>query len=150
MTTYTYQTIDPPGSTYTIAENINSKGQIVGEYQDSNHLQHGFLDNNGIYTTIDPPNSLNTWVTDINSSGQIIGYFDNPAPIGFLYSGGSYTVIDPPGGYSPDPISINDAGQIVGVYRDGNGVDHGFLYSGGRLHHSQLSRSARYLCVVHQ
>jgi probable HAF family extracellular repeat protein len=130
-TTYTYQTIDPPGSTYTIAENINSKGQIVGEYQDSNHSQHGFLDNNGIYTTIDPPNSLNTWVTDINSSGQIIGYFDDPAPIGFLYSNGSYTVIDPPGGYSPDPISINDAGQIVGVYRDGNGVDHGFLYSGG-------------------
>jgi hypothetical protein len=28
--TYTYQTIDPPGSTYTIAQSINSNGQIVG------------------------------------------------------------------------------------------------------------------------
>jgi hypothetical protein len=28
MTTYTYQTIDPPGSTYTIARSINSKGEI--------------------------------------------------------------------------------------------------------------------------
>jgi len=131
MTTYTYQTIDPPGSTYTIADSINSNGQIVGFYQDSNHIQHGFLDNNGIYTTIDPPNSLATSVNDINSRGQIIGYFDDPAPIGFLYSGGSYTTIDPPGSATVTPESINTAGQIVGVYRDGNSVDHGFLYSHG-------------------
>src|SRR5262249_32320415 len=48
-TTYTYQTIDPPGSTYTIANSINSNGQIVGLYYDSNHVEHGFLDNNAIY-----------------------------------------------------------------------------------------------------
>ena len=35
MTTYTYQTIDPPGSTYTIAQSINSDGQIVGFYYHS-------------------------------------------------------------------------------------------------------------------
>jgi hypothetical protein len=46
MTTYTYQTIDPPGSTYTVAESINASEEIVGYYQDSHHLQHGFLDNN--------------------------------------------------------------------------------------------------------
>ena len=60
MTTYTYQTIDPPGSTYTIANSINSNGQIVGLYYDSNHVEHGFLDNNGVYTTIDPPGSVYT------------------------------------------------------------------------------------------
>jgi hypothetical protein len=56
MTTYTYQTIDPPGSTYTVAESINTSGEIVGYYQDSSG-QCGFLDNNGIYTTIDLPGS---------------------------------------------------------------------------------------------
>jgi hypothetical protein len=40
----TYQTIDPPDSTYTFAGHINSNGQIVGFYQDSNHTEHGFLD----------------------------------------------------------------------------------------------------------
>jgi probable HAF family extracellular repeat protein len=28
-------------------------------------------------------------------------------------------------------LSINKAGQIVGTYQDGNGIEHGFLYSHG-------------------
>ena len=80
MTTYTYQTIDPPGSTYTIAQSINSNGQIVGFYYDSQltsgQIEHGFLDNNGIYTTIDPPGSIYTDATDINSLGQIVGVYN--------------------------------------------------------------------------
>ena len=42
MTTYTYTTIDPPGSTYTIANSINDEGQIVGFYQDSNASNTAF------------------------------------------------------------------------------------------------------------
>jgi hypothetical protein len=60
--TYTYTTIDPPSSTYTISigpSSINDKEQIVGEYQD-NGTTHGFLDNHGVYTTIDPPGSIET------------------------------------------------------------------------------------------
>jgi len=55
MATYTYQTIDPPGSTYTVAQSINDNGEIVGSY--SGQTSSGFLDNNGVYTTIDPPGS---------------------------------------------------------------------------------------------
>src|SRR6516164_304166 len=99
MTTYTYQTIDPQGSTYTIANSINSNGQIVGLYYDSNHVEHGFLDNNGIYTTIDPPGSVETDATGINSLGQIVGLFEfgsgTHPNLGFLYSHGIYTTIDP-------------------------------------------------------
>jgi probable HAF family extracellular repeat protein len=133
MTTYTYQTIDPPGSTYTIAESINSNGQIVGFYQDSNHVQHGFLDSNGVYTTIDPPDSVETVAVGINSGGQIIGYYWTASgpQLGFLDSKGTYTTIDPPGSATVTPESINKTGQVVGVYRDRNGVDHGFSYSHG-------------------
>src|SRR6516162_6242779 len=118
MTTYTYQTIDPPGSTYTIANSINSSGQIVGS--DSSG---GFLDNNGIYTI------LIGSASDINSSGQIVG---TDGTAGFLYSGGTYTTIVPPGiNHVNGPLYINKTGQIVGNYLDGNGVYHGFLYSHG-------------------
>jgi probable HAF family extracellular repeat protein len=68
-----YQTIDPPGSTYTIAQSINDNGQIVGFYLDSNRTEHGFLYNKGIYTTIYPPGSVGTIATDVNSLGQIVG-----------------------------------------------------------------------------
>jgi hypothetical protein len=75
-TTYTYTTIVPPGSDYTIASSINDKGQIVGLYQDSNG-EHGFLEDHGTYTTIDPPGSIETVAEAINNKGQIIGfYFD--------------------------------------------------------------------------
>jgi probable HAF family extracellular repeat protein len=128
VTTYTYQTIDVPGSTYTVVESINASGEIVGYYQDSNHVQHGFLDNNGIYTTIDPPGSNGgTVLVDINSVGEIIGYGSRS----FLYNHGTYTTIDPPGSATVYPASINKAGEIVGSYRDVNGVDHGFLYRAG-------------------
>jgi hypothetical protein len=40
-TTYTYTTIVPPGSGYTIASSINDKGQIVGLYQDGNGEHYG-------------------------------------------------------------------------------------------------------------
>ena len=53
-----YQTIDPPSSTYTYPTSINDKGQIVGYYVDSNRVEHGFVENNGIYTTIDLPIAL--------------------------------------------------------------------------------------------
>jgi probable HAF family extracellular repeat protein len=122
--------------TPTIANSINANGQIVGYYQDSNHVQHGFLDNNGIYTTIDPPGSVGTIATAINSGGQIVGVYDpvgGGPPLGFLDNNGIYTTIDPPGSkqFVDADLSINKTGQIVGTYRDGNGVDHGFLYSKG-------------------
>src|SRR5215813_5269867 len=98
MTTYTYETIDPPGSIYTAAEGINSKGQIVGFYQDSNRIEHGFLYDHGVYTTIDPPGSGETVANGINSKGQIFGFYEigGSGPIvGFLYDQGTYKTIDP-------------------------------------------------------
>jgi probable HAF family extracellular repeat protein len=53
VTTYNYE-LSPPGSTYTIAESINDKGQIVGLYINGSGKQYAFLDSNGSYTTIAP------------------------------------------------------------------------------------------------
>ena len=99
MTTYTYTTIDPPGSTYSVAESINNKGQIVGFYQNSSGQEFGFLDSGGKYTTIDFPGSIQTTPTAINAKGQIVGTYadSNSVSHAFLYSGGTYTTLDVPG-----------------------------------------------------
>src|SRR6516164_10483962 len=100
MTTFTYTTLNPPGSTYAIAYGINNKGQIVGFYQGGSLIEDGFLDSGGQYTTIDPPGSVQTVAYGINDSGQIIGWYSSSSAthqLGFLDSGGVYTTIDPPG-----------------------------------------------------
>jgi uncharacterized membrane protein len=92
--TYTYSTIDPPGSTYTIANDINDKGQIVGLYYDGNRVEHGFISDNGTYTTIDPPAGVETVAQRINAKGQITGWYQtrngNGHQFGFLESDGVY------------------------------------------------------------
>jgi hypothetical protein len=81
--------------------------------------------------TIDPAGSIFAEADAINAKGQIIGdYITDPSSghnLGFLDSGGIYTTIDPPGSHRTDLLSINSKGDVVGVYRDGGGVDHGFL-----------------------
>src|SRR5262249_807060 len=131
--TYSYTTIDPPDSVYALSLDMNDAGQIVGYYQDSNHIQHGFLYSGGNYTTLDPPGSADPIPSDINASGQIIGtYFfgSSGGQLGFLYSHGVYTTLDV--GTRTDPTDINDKGQVVGDFITiGDGHQHGFLYSGG-------------------
>jgi probable HAF family extracellular repeat protein len=132
--TFTYKTIDPPGSITTDALSINDRGQIVGFYYDGK-TYHGFLDSGGRYTTIDPPGSTYTTAESINASGQIVGYYQDSSghQHGFLDSGGRYTTIDPPGSAYTIALSINASGQIVGYYENSSGQlpTHGFLDSGG-------------------
>jgi uncharacterized membrane protein len=72
----TYTTLDPPGSSLTVAEGINNGGVIVGVYFDGNN-QHGFVLSNGGYTKIDVPGSTATAINSINAQGEIVGSFDD-------------------------------------------------------------------------
>jgi probable HAF family extracellular repeat protein len=82
----TYTTLDPPGSTFTVAEGINNAGVIVGVYFDADGQRHGFFLSNGVYTKIDVPGSTATAVNSINAQGQIVGSYDdvNHSTHGFL------------------------------------------------------------------
>jgi len=131
MATYTFATITPPASTYTIALDLNNQGQLVGYYLDSNNSYHGFLYSSGTYTTVDPLGSVTTVAEGINASGQVVGFFyDASSQLhGFIESANTYTVIDAPGGLMGDVDAINDLGQFVGYYIDNNSNNyfHGFL-----------------------
>ena len=111
--------IDYPESTYTNISSINDKGQIVGNWgnTDSEHFG-GFLYDNGIFTLISYPEAHGTNPLSINNVGQVVGTWSIPFKYvppteGFLYEEGTIKQLDYGTG-STLPRSINDEGQIVG------------------------------------
>lgn len=107
-TSGTYTSFDPPGSTTSTGSGggmsgtgvtgIDTAGDVVGGYTDSNLVRHGYIRSAaGAITTFDVPGANTT-----SASGSLGGTY----PIG----------IDPGGNY------------LVGIYADSNGLDHGFAY----------------------
>jgi hypothetical protein len=115
-----------PGSTTTIARDINNLGQIGGYYTDATGT-HGFLSNGSAFMSIDVPGAQTTRVLGLNDVGQIVGtYTDSLGHAhGFLEMDGSFATIDVAGADETFAFGINDAGQIVG-YSSGAGGTHGF------------------------
>jgi uncharacterized membrane protein len=90
--------IDFPGSNFTLAWDLNSRGTIVGFYRDAGGKVHGFYRDEG-----------NERDEDLESDDA-----------------GRFVTIDPPGSLVTQALGINARGDIVGVYADGAGT-HGFL-----------------------
>jgi uncharacterized membrane protein len=55
----TFTTIDFPGATFNSAMGINSRGDIVGQYNTAGRV-HGYLWREGEFTSIDFPGGVNT------------------------------------------------------------------------------------------
>jgi uncharacterized membrane protein len=72
---YTFTTFDVPGSITTVADGINTAGQIVGRFRDAG--LHGFLTDGATFTTIDVPGAQSTQPREINNNGQIMGTFSD-------------------------------------------------------------------------
>ena len=118
---------DEPASDihFTNAFAINNRGQIVGQYNTSDGVIHGYLKYRDNYTEITFPGAPNTVALGINNADVIVGLYGNagPGPYGFAVGshgyvmwGGVYSTLDYPGAVSSFSTGINDVGQIVGVY----------------------------------
>ena len=131
-----YTTIDPPNSTYTEPLGINSAGVIVGDYEDQNFVNHGFIYQQGQFTIVDYPGASNTDLTGINDQGQMVGGYgddviigaeDWPTPNAFFLDQGTFT---------PFQAAVDDAlvtwtatlngNQLVGLYADSLGDIYGY------------------------
>jgi probable HAF family extracellular repeat protein len=108
--------LDIPGARLSQAFGINDRGQVVGDYQDSDGKFHGYLWQEGRFTTIDVPGATATSVTEINNRGQLLGGYldDRGRSHGVVLERGRYTTFDVPGAQVTFPLGLNDRGQIVG------------------------------------
>ncbi len=114
LTAQTYTPIIFPGSIGTIAHGINSFGQIVGEFEDSSGVTHGFIYSAGSYSRFDYPGASSTVLNGINNAGDMVGYHD--FLMGFFYKAGTATFTTTVGVGSDvnnvDFIPIGDAGFL--------------------------------------
>ena len=150
----TFTSFDVPGSAGTVAEGIDTNGDIVGFYTlndgsntgTGSNNRHGFLLRNGVFTSIDFPGAGSTETWKINDNGMILGRFKGTTDSKWhLYElvGGSFkAVADYPGAtqIAPDGYAhvggLNVQGDIVATYclstcNKFNAGVHGFLVSGG-------------------
>jgi uncharacterized membrane protein len=118
-----FTTVDFPGASYTTADGINPKGDIVGDYSTTvgpcgavpGPGCHGFLFSKGTFTNIDVPGALGTTARGINPEGDIVGFYLNDTGFhGFLFSNGAFTTIDAPDSSFTAAFSIDPEGSIVG------------------------------------
>lgn len=117
---YSFQAFDAPGSVDTTATGNNNHRQIVGSFQDSLGIRHGYLRRaDGSFVTIDPPGSIFTVAVGINDAGTIVGEWQasTGAFHGFTRSAsGVYKTVDFPGAADSVLIGINEASDTVGAY----------------------------------
>jgi hypothetical protein len=107
----------PPYGTH--ATGINKWNSIVGWYEDSKGVIHGFKRfSNGSYVTLDYPGAQATMPAGLNDSGTIVGTISDStgAAHGFIYSGGKWAQVDYPGtSGTTQLLGISNANVILGL-----------------------------------
>jgi hypothetical protein len=131
---------DYPGTgNSTLPQKINERGDIVGEFIDSNGVIRGFVRfSDGSFS--DPIVEPNDTVGDtegrgINNLGTVVGdYGTSDGNLhGFFLSGGTFTEYDVPGAVLTAVLSINNIADFAGTFVDGSGLQQAFVSVGGTL-----------------
>ena len=127
--------VDVQGAIETDCNGINTAGTVVGSYQDSAGLEHGFILKNGRFTKINATGATGgTFAYGINDANKVVGWYTDAAGIvhGYVKSGATFKNIDFPGANVTNAWTINNAGKIVGAYStDGGASFHGFIFAAG-------------------
>lgn len=112
--------LGPARSSY--ANGLNAQGEIVGQFNEPNGPQQGFLYRSGQLQTFNISGSASdfTWMTAINNLGQIVGNYSTDAVTSDRFHAflrqpdGKIVLLPDIGGQALIPRAINDRGQIVG------------------------------------
>jgi uncharacterized membrane protein len=115
---------------------INSASTIVGDYQDQNLVNHGFIYQKGQFAVVDYFGASNTDLTGINDLGQMVGGYGTmsssaprigPLPDAFFLDQGNFTPFQAPVGDAQ--VSWTDTlngDQFVGLYADSLETFYGY------------------------
>ena len=145
----TFIRVDFPGAVATLACDINSSGQIAGEYTFTTlDNRQGFVLSNGTFTSITFPGASFTRAIGINRFGDIVGDYvlqgsGNSNEHGYLLHGGVFSTISFPDADATLAQGINANGDIVGTYKDKQGK-HGFLLHSGTFTSIDFPGAAAY------
>ncbi len=126
----TIVTFDPPGSVYTVVDQINQWGTVVGWYLDASYQYHGFRRTpDGKITSYDAPGAgagpfQGTAIYSINAFGVMGGTSNDSRNVlhGFLLTPqGKYKIFDVPNagtgtGQGTELWNINDLGDAAGGF----------------------------------
>ncbi len=133
-------TFDYPGAgNSTLPQKINERGDIVGEFIDSNGVTRGFVRfSNGTFSApiVDPNDTVGfTEGRGINNSRTVCGdYVGSDGNLhSFFLSGGTFTEYDVPGALQTNLLGINEPGDFTGGFDDGSGIFQAFVSVGGTI-----------------
>lgn len=122
--TFSFSTLDVPGSLLTSASGINAAGDVVGTFVDAARVAHGFLLRGGVFTTIDYPDAARTDARGIGPDGEIVGTYAMPGEPGVAFHGyalsrdGEFRRVDDPDYLHEIPQRILPDGTILGCVHD--------------------------------
>src|SRR5216117_918339 len=133
-------TFDYPGTgNLTLPQKINERGDIVGEFIDSNGVTRGFVrfsDGSFSDLIVDPNDTVGfTEGRGINNSGTVCGDYttSDGESHGFFLSGGTFTEYDVPGAVNTSVLGINDVADFTGSFSYGSGIFQGYVSVGGTI-----------------
>ncbi len=133
-------TFDYPGTgNLTLPQKINERGDVVGEFIDSNGVTRGFVrfsDGSFSDPIVDPNDTVGfTEGRGINNSRTVCGDYarSDGNNHGFFLSGGTFTEYVVPGAVSTTVLGINDVADFTGSFSYGSGIFQGFVSVGGTL-----------------
>ena len=133
-------TFDYPGAgNLTLPQKINERGDVVGEFIDSNGVTRAFVrfsDGSFSDPIVDPNDTVGfTEGRGINNSRTVAGDYasSDGNSHGFFLSGGTFTEYDVPGAVSTSVLGINDVADFTGSFSYGSGIFQGFVSVGGTI-----------------
>ncbi|AIF48685.1 hypothetical protein HY57_16290 [Dyella japonica A8] len=131
---YSYQTLDYPGSTQTIFWGINDFGEMAGQFDLNHTTPHAMVYRHGQFELLDPA-MLGTYFSAAggpNDLGATYGAYADATGTqhGFVLHGHHFETVDFPGHLNSNVDGYNEFGTILGVYWDADGAFHGILRRG--------------------
>ena len=133
-------TFDYPGTgNLTLPQKINERGDVVGEFIDSNGVTRAFVrfsDGSFSDPIVDPNDTVGfTEGRGINNSRTVCGDYasSDGNNHGFFLSGGTFTEYDVPGAVSTTVLGINDVADFTGSFSYGSGIFQGYVSVGGTI-----------------
>ncbi|MDR3446382.1 MULTISPECIES: hypothetical protein [Dyella] len=131
---YTYQTLDYPGSSQTIFWGINDFGDLGGQFALNGGTAHAMVYRHGRFESLDPT-MLGTYFSAAggpNDLGNTYGGYADAAGAqhGFVINGKHFETVDFPGHPNSNVDGYNEFGTILGVYWGADGAFHGILRRG--------------------